>query len=1044
MAELIDIEIGTERIRVPAWATEDTLTAMLKYNEIAARALNKLVGVGEADGKSVKVQEHYFKQIAKELEQSKKQQKELLDSSKQDRKKESEESKNTIKHIKSISSNNKDISSYVDNMSTAIATNNFVLNLLSDKITTATVSFDELVKRVETAGLAMSGQNKGSFNTDSLDNLTDMFKKYFDQQEKEKQENQKSKANLDDFDKFSGKSDLYKNIENMRKAIEKGDLKPDSDVLRVILSAIEEKGYKVKGFDPKDLKNIEELGKKIKSGTSLDSMNKTEINELLNNTLKRFKESGSRYTNIFDAFIKRYVKESSLDSTKDEKYIKILSSLESATNSTSNTVKSMFNGNFGLKGVADTVGKLAGVIPDILASVTGIKSLSVVGPMVGAALGYMASTLESLAKSINELMNVGASLGSSMVDLKNNATDLGMNLENFANLISKNSSALRILGNNTNEGMRNFALLGQEVRKISADYNYFGMTNTELNEAIIQEIELRRKSGQTLSDLQNNLAAGFNELLYETTAMAKITGQDRRELLRAQSLAMDDKSITSYLRTLDEGQQSTFRSINSMVGFLGEDMTMAFQRAVASGLSIDTLMGGQLSLAGEFGQGIRDLFDMYEISVQNGEDTTDFITKFAAQYSQLNAPDEETLRTIANVEGSYREQANAILGMIEKQVGFQNKNSQELANQMLAVVEELKANDIAGMPAAIEQMTNNFDAMLFRTMDNMLGFGETGSGLMDGVRELITLSEGQDLEGFIKNVWDTLPDSAKIVVGMASIIGLLTSIKDGIFGLGPLLTGASSAAGGALGAAGAAASGAANAGRAAGAAGAAAQGSKFVSFLKWLPLVGDVAMGVSEGLETGSVGRGIFGGVGSFLGRLGMAAAGTATTGIGGVVTQAAGGYAGANVGSWLYDSLFGSDPSVSNIPINDSTIPISQGQDTVLDKLQLIASESMETNYMLGYILTQSTTTSLILKDSISVHANTTNTWLENLNGVAETIRDDISEIKTNGGIQNNDDLIDLLSSSSQNTESMVALISETNALLQRLIRRYDEISNN
>ena len=43
MADLIDIEFGDQRIRVPAWATESTLEAMLKYNEIAARALNKLV-----------------------------------------------------------------------------------------------------------------------------------------------------------------------------------------------------------------------------------------------------------------------------------------------------------------------------------------------------------------------------------------------------------------------------------------------------------------------------------------------------------------------------------------------------------------------------------------------------------------------------------------------------------------------------------------------------------------------------------------------------------------------------------------------------------------------------------------------------------------------------------------------------------------------------------------------------------------------------------------------------------------------------------------
>lgn len=811
MAELIDIEIGTERIRVPAWATEDTLTAMLKYNEIAARALNKLVGVGEVEKKTVKIQEHYFKQISTELEQSKKTQKQLLDNAKLDRKKETEETKDTIKHIKSISSNNKEMASYVDDMSTAIATNNFVLNLLSDKITTATVSFDELVKRVETTGLAISGQNKGSFNTDSLDSLTDMFKKYFDQQEKTKDEKRKEKEKESDFEVFTGKSELFKNIERLQKKAESGKIEPSSQLLQVILTTIDKKGFPIKGFNPKDLKSISTLVKEIQQGKQLQGSDKDAITSVLRN----FKSEADEYKNIFDAFFKKYIKEDDFDNTKDQKILKSLNSLETGASAISNTVKSLFSGDFSLKSLAENIGKIVGSMSDFLANSTGIKAIGVIGPMVGAALGYMASTLESLSKSINELINVGASLGSSMVDLKNNATDVGMNLENFANLISKNSSALRILGSNTNEGMKNFAMLANQVRDISQQYNYFGMTNSELNEAIIQEIELRRKSGQTLSDLQNNLAAGFNELLFETTAMAKITGQDRRELLRAQNVAVSDQVISSYLRTLDEGQQSSFRSINNMVGFLGEDMTLAFQRAVSSGLSIDTLMGGQLSLAGEFGQDLRNLYDVYKSGVETGEDSVTLQSKLVSQLSNMTLPNEEILRTLGTVEGPMKEQANAILKLVQNISGLEGKTPQEIAREIAAAIGEQQSNDISALPAAIETMTNNLDAMMFRTMDSMLGFGETGSSILSGIEGISNMAEGEDLQGFIKNIWDALPTEAKIGAGLSAIIGLLSSIDRNILGLGPIITGAAGAAGGALGSAGAAGAGGlfANAGR---------------------------------------------------------------------------------------------------------------------------------------------------------------------------------------------------------------------------------------
>ena len=78
MADLIDIEFGDQRLRVPAWATEATLEAVMKYNEITARALNKLVGVSSDGKKTFRFQEHYFKEIVTELQKSKKKQEELV------------------------------------------------------------------------------------------------------------------------------------------------------------------------------------------------------------------------------------------------------------------------------------------------------------------------------------------------------------------------------------------------------------------------------------------------------------------------------------------------------------------------------------------------------------------------------------------------------------------------------------------------------------------------------------------------------------------------------------------------------------------------------------------------------------------------------------------------------------------------------------------------------------------------------------------------------------------------------------------------------
>jgi hypothetical protein len=357
----------------------------------------------------------------------------------------------------------------------------------------------------------------------------------------------------------------------------------------------------------------------------------------------------------------------------------------------------------------------------------------------------------------------------------------------------------------------------------------------------------------------------------------------------------------------------------------------------------------------------------------------------------------------------------------------------------------MEANKEAMLNSPSSALVTEFETLATTIKDSainesMAALGIDSNNAAEGIKNLVTsLTESIKANGLTGTVTDAAMSPS--IIGSVIVGGLVTSLGGTLFrmlsgkALGSLanftfgaagsgaagvnaargmmsFAGAGAGGAGAGGAgAGGAAAGASGAGGAA--AGAAQTGSKFASFLKWLPIVGDVAQGVSEGLETGSVGRGLFGGVGSFLGRLGLAAAGTATTGVGGILTQAAGGYAGANVGSGIYDWLFGE--TTPETALQGSEIPTS-------------SNASLDSSYL----------------NTIAVASNTTNVWLQTLTGFSENIRDDISQIKSNGNIQNNEGLIDLLSSSSQNSEAMISLMAETNTLLQRLIRRYDETANN
>ena len=772
MADLIDIEIGDQRIRVPAWATETTLEAMLKYNEIAARALNKLVGVGDSDTKTLKIQEHYFKKIAADLAVSKRKQSEILEQDKKDRKADKKESADIVKAIhdstkkQGISGNDVvNTIKYINEMSSSIAANNILFTMLSDKASIVGIAFDELVKKVENTGSIFSGKIGGGSNPLNQTELENVLIKLVEKITGSSNKPPAQEASLDAS--FYGKTELYKNITKMFSKIDKNVLSMDDQLLNIIKYDVEQKGRLTRGFDPKDISKLSKIIDDLKKGIQVS----VEDKDFISSMITGFKSDTKKFSGLIDAFVQTYIKSNNDELTNNERQLKTLNKMGSTISEFSKVTKSMFDGSFSLQNIAQSIG-------NVVSSLTGIAAA---GAIVSGVLGAVVSVIEQLSKSISTLLDIGASLGSTMVQLKNSATMTGLNLENFAKIIASNASAMRILGNNTNEGMLNFASLSSKVRGIAKDFNYFGLSNTELNEAIIQEIELRRKSGQNYADLQNNLAQGMNSLLFETTAMANITGQNRRDLLRAQVTAASDPGISSYLATLSEEQQNAFRSINNMVGFLGEDLTKTMQSAIASGLPLETLFGPTLSLAGDMGKDLMNLFDVYKKGIMSGEDTKQLQSKMVEIVSNMSAANENTLRLLATApDGTYKDMANAILQLSQNVRGFEGKTQQEVMAAFASSDANMKAQQLAALPAAMESMTNELNATIFRSVDEIIGLGKTGGSVVAAMENIEGMAKGENLQGLIKNMFDSMPDSLKLVTIAATSLTVLNSILGAI------------------------------------------------------------------------------------------------------------------------------------------------------------------------------------------------------------------------------------------------------------------------
>jgi hypothetical protein len=222
-------------------------------------------------------------------------------------------------------------------------------------------------------------------------------------------------------------------------------------------------------------------------------------------------------------------------------------------------------------------------------------------------LSSVVGIIEQMSQSLNNLVRVGVSASVSLIDLKTSAATLGLELPVFSQLVAASGKTIAALGGNTTQGTKRLLEMISTVRTVTQDVGYLGMTSGELAQFMVDELEIRRSLNNTL-ELQQMDARRLSEALKEQyvnqSAVARLTGQDVQDRLRAGQDYRRQVSSAGVLATLNEDAQraavdaaSSFTQFGATLGPIIEDMynrQMAFGSAFA-GMDQDT--AGQMSVA---------------------------------------------------------------------------------------------------------------------------------------------------------------------------------------------------------------------------------------------------------------------------------------------------------------------------------------------------------------------------------------------------------------------------------------------------------------
>ena len=378
------------------------------------------------------------------------------------------------------------------------------------------------------------------------------------------------------------------------------------------------------------------------------------------------------------------------------------------------------------------IGTIDGAFSSINSVLDSIKSVTSSIPLLGilfsgiaSAIGFVVGQMQVFSKSIIDLADSGAAFGVELINLRKYSDAAAMSMEDFTKLISENTESFRGLGLSSNNYLK---LVSEELnsflKKAGEDFNYFGMSITELNQVLLDEMRIRQKSGQLLGNSQLNLTDSLNELLYQTSAMAKLTGQSRREMLTGRMEVMNDSVVSSYYATLTEKQKNAFNSIiTNFGGIFTKDMTDSLVSSLATGIDIEVFLKDMTGYTTSvLGQDFLNVLKLAQNMIVSGRSTDQDIAELVSAISNLNINESQMLYLRGLSKAGNNESANRALSVVESLRPFlQGLTPEQSADAIAKVLQEIKDTGVIALPAELQRFSNTLKTSFAMSASDVAG-----------------------------------------------------------------------------------------------------------------------------------------------------------------------------------------------------------------------------------------------------------------------------------------------------------------------------------
>ena len=394
---------------------------------------------------------------------------------------------------------------------------------------------------------------------------------------------------------------------------------------------------------------------------------------------------------------------------------------------------------------------LSTVVSGIAGSISGAAS-SMFGPLgtaigsLSTAAGFFISALEKYGEALTKARRVGLGVGESLIDLRDSAALAGLTLDQFTAIAATNSTALRVLGDNTGEGALRLGQLSQEFRNLTMTMGNFGMSNDEIAAILLEEVELRRVTlgQQNLQAMSNRqLAASVRDNIAQQEAMARLTGQDVRDRLMAQRQMQNNVIAQEYLTGATEDTRQRLMQFSAALSAVpgGDRITNALINSLATGADPRAF---EAQLFAMMGQPAQQMIDFFMQNINNaGMGSAEFGEQAAILASNLRNSGGQMGNSLVTLAAFGDETASAILAIRNQTIQLADSNAEFSASYRTNLNTILNTTQLitSGLNSQFDTMMALLTTRVADVAAALFGIGDAGTGV--GLIQSLAALNGQ-------------------------------------------------------------------------------------------------------------------------------------------------------------------------------------------------------------------------------------------------------------------------------------------------------------